>query len=78
MWPACGWATEEPILNSLFMAVTTAGFGGHVRHAVPLDCVREMINVPSEQDKSGTEGYGAAPAQHNAGRDSGLLGYLTR
>jgi D-aminopeptidase len=30
-------ATEEAILNSLFMAVTTAGFRGHVRHAVPLD-----------------------------------------
>ena len=30
-------ATEEAILNSLFMAVTTTGFRGHVRHAVPLD-----------------------------------------
>jgi D-aminopeptidase len=30
-------ATEEAILNSLFMAVTTRGFRGHVRHAVPLD-----------------------------------------
>jgi D-aminopeptidase len=33
-------ATEEAILNSLFMAVTTRGFRGHVRRAVPLDYVR--------------------------------------
>jgi D-aminopeptidase len=33
-------STEEAILNSLFMAQTTTGFGGHVRHAVPLDAVR--------------------------------------
>jgi L-aminopeptidase/D-esterase-like protein len=32
-------ATEEAILNSLFMAVTTTGFHGHVRHAVSLDDV---------------------------------------
>jgi D-aminopeptidase len=32
-------ATEEAILNSLFMATTTTGFRGHVRHAVPLDYV---------------------------------------
>jgi len=30
-------ATEEAILNSLFMAVTTMGVGGHSRQAVPLD-----------------------------------------
>jgi len=30
-------ATEEAILNSLFMAVTTTGFRGHVRRAVPLE-----------------------------------------
>ena len=30
-------ATEEAILNSLFMAVTTTGFRDHARHAVPLD-----------------------------------------
>ena len=35
-------ATEEAILNSLFMAETTAGFQGHVRRAVPLDHVREL------------------------------------
>jgi D-aminopeptidase len=34
-------ATEEAILNSLFMAETTAGFRGHVRRAVPLDLVLE-------------------------------------
>jgi D-aminopeptidase len=35
-------AAEEAILNSLFMAETTAGFRGHVRAAVPLDHVREL------------------------------------
>ncbi len=38
-------ATEEAILNSLFMAVTTGGFGGHVRHAVPLDYVRARVRI---------------------------------
>ena len=37
-------ATEEAILNSLFMAVTTTGFRGHVRHAVPLDEVVAKAN----------------------------------
>jgi D-aminopeptidase len=32
-------ATEEAILNSLFMAVTITGVGGHTRHEVPLDYV---------------------------------------
>ena len=35
-------ATEEAILNSLFMADTTTGFRGHVRPAVPLDRVRRL------------------------------------
>ena len=33
---------EEAILNSLFMADTVTGFRGHVRHAVPLDRVRQL------------------------------------
>jgi D-aminopeptidase len=37
-------ATEEAILNSLFMAVTTTGFGGHTRQAVPLDYVRARVS----------------------------------
>jgi D-aminopeptidase len=37
-------ATEEAILNSLFMAVTTTGFRGHVRHAVPLDEVLAHVS----------------------------------
>lgn len=37
-------ATEEAILNSLFMAVTTRGYRGHVRHAVPLDRVRALVS----------------------------------
>jgi D-aminopeptidase len=32
-------AVEEAILNSLFMATTTTGYLGRVRHAVPLDLV---------------------------------------
>jgi D-aminopeptidase len=35
-------AAEEAILNSLFMAATTTGFQGHVRHAVPLGQVRRL------------------------------------
>jgi D-aminopeptidase len=35
-------ATEEAILNSLFMADTMSGFRGHVRHAVPLDRVQRL------------------------------------
>jgi D-aminopeptidase len=37
-------ATEEAILNSLFMAVTTAGFDGHVRQAVSLDYVQDLVS----------------------------------
>jgi D-aminopeptidase len=33
-------AVAEAILNSLFMARTTTGYRGHVRHAVPHDSVR--------------------------------------
>jgi hypothetical protein len=33
-------AAGEAILDSLFMADTTAGFRGHVRPAVPLDRAR--------------------------------------
>jgi D-aminopeptidase len=36
-------ATEEAILNSLFMAVTTTGIGGRTRHAVPLDYVAARV-----------------------------------
>jgi D-aminopeptidase len=37
-------ATEEAILNSLFMAVTTTGYRGHVRHAVPLGDVMARVS----------------------------------
>jgi D-aminopeptidase len=36
-------ATEEAILNSLFMATTTTGYRGHVRYAVPLDYVLAQV-----------------------------------
>ena len=34
--------TEEAILNSLTAADSMTGFRGHVRHAVPLDRVRQL------------------------------------
>jgi len=42
LFVAAADAAEEAILNSLLAAQTTAGFRGHVRHAVPLDLVRRL------------------------------------
>jgi D-aminopeptidase len=42
LFVAAADAAEEAILNSLLAAQTTAGFRGHVRHAVPLDRVRRL------------------------------------
>ena len=42
LFVAAADAAEEAILNSLLAAETTAGFLGHVRHAVPLDRVRRL------------------------------------
>jgi D-aminopeptidase len=42
LFVAAADAAEEAILNSLLAAETTAGFRGHVRHAVPLDRVRRL------------------------------------
>ncbi|OFV81220.1 MAG: aminopeptidase [Acidobacteria bacterium RBG_13_68_16] len=36
-------ATEEAVLNSLFTATTTRGFGGHVAEALPVDRVLEIL-----------------------------------
>ena len=36
-------ATEEAIINALFKAETMTGFNGHVRHALPLDETREVL-----------------------------------
>ena len=36
-------ATEEAVLNSLFAATTTTGFGGHVVEALPVDRVLEIL-----------------------------------
>jgi D-aminopeptidase len=36
-------ATEEAIINALFKAETMTGFNGHVRHALPLDEIREVL-----------------------------------
>jgi D-aminopeptidase len=40
-------ATEEAILNSLFMAVTTTGVGGRIRDAVALDYVTARVSGKS-------------------------------
>ena len=40
MFAAAMDCTEEAILNSLCMAQTTAGFRGHVLHALPLDALQ--------------------------------------
>jgi len=37
-------ATEEAILNSLFMAATSTGFDGHVRQAVSVDHVLALVS----------------------------------
>jgi D-aminopeptidase len=36
-------ATEEAVLNSLFAATTTRGFGGHLAEALPVDRVLEIL-----------------------------------
>jgi D-aminopeptidase len=36
-------ATEEAIVNALFVAETMTGFNGHVRQALPLDQVEEIF-----------------------------------
>lgn len=36
-------ATEEAIINALFAAETMVGYFGHVRHALPLDQVEEIL-----------------------------------
>ena len=37
-------ATEEAVVNALFAAETMTGYKGHVRHALPLDQVREIFS----------------------------------
>jgi D-aminopeptidase len=36
-------ATEEAVVNALFAAQTMTGYKGHVRHALPLEQVRELF-----------------------------------
>ncbi len=36
-------ATEEAIVNALFMAETMTGVEGHIRHALPLDQTRGLL-----------------------------------
>jgi D-aminopeptidase len=44
LFQAAGEATEEAILNSLSMAVTTTGFSGHTEAAIPLDYLRTVVS----------------------------------
>jgi len=37
-------ATEEAVVNALFAAETMTGYKGHVRHALPLDQVEEILH----------------------------------
>lgn len=53
MFRAVMEGVEEAVLNSLFMAETTTGIGGHVRYAVPHDRVLELLRAP----------HGAPPGQ---------------
>lgn len=50
-------AVEEALLNSLFMATTTVGMRGRVRHAVPLDYVRARLSA-RQAVEDGDEGGG--------------------
>ena len=42
-------ATEEAIINSLFMATTTKGISGHVAEAIPINKVLELLNLRKKQ-----------------------------
>jgi D-aminopeptidase len=44
IFTAASEVTEEAILNSVLTAVTTTGYRGHVRRAVPLDHVRAALS----------------------------------
>jgi D-aminopeptidase len=44
LFQAAGEATEEAILNSLSMAVSTTGFRGHTEAAVPLDYLQALVS----------------------------------
>ena len=37
-------ATEEAILNALFMSETVTGYKGHTRHALPLDQTLSVLD----------------------------------
>ena len=37
-------ATEEAVVNALFAAETMTGYKGHIRHALPLDQVKEIFS----------------------------------
>ena len=37
-------ATEEAVVNALFAAETMTGYKGHIRHALPLDQVRDIFS----------------------------------
>ena len=43
LFQAAEEATQEAIYNSLFRATTTRGYRGHVREAIPLDAVVDLV-----------------------------------
>jgi D-aminopeptidase len=49
---AAVYCVEEAVLNSLFMATTTAGWEGHVLHATPHRYVREALPAAGVLDDS--------------------------
>ena len=58
-------ATEEAILNSLFMAVTTTGVGGQTRHAVPLDYVAARASAADQHPGVGLDPeHAVRPERH--------------
>jgi D-aminopeptidase len=59
LFQAAAEAAEEAILNSLFKAVRMEGKDGHVAEALPLDKVKELLDVrekPRSPERRGGTG----------------------
>jgi hypothetical protein len=48
LFRAAAEATEEAILNALCMADTMIGKEGRTVYALPLDCLQQVMRLPSE------------------------------
>jgi D-aminopeptidase len=63
-------AVGEALLNSVFMATTTTGYEGHVRHAVPVDFVLHAVGrITFKHGRAG--GRGALRLRIRPGRRAG-------